>query len=50
MFGGSFMLKFEWTGFSASSVERRVMGGGVGGGGGAGWWVLYMQNLKSQCK
>ena len=27
------MLKFEWTGFSASSVERRVMGGGVGGGG-----------------
>ena len=49
MFGGSFMLKFEWTGFSASSVERRVMGGGVGGWG-AVWWVLYMHNLKSQCK
>ena len=24
MFGGSFMLKFEWTGFSASSVERHA--------------------------
>ena len=31
MFGGSFMLKFEWTGFNASSVERRVIWGWVVG-------------------
>ena len=42
MFGGSFMLKFEWTGFSASSVERRVMGGGVGVGG----WVVGLIHAK----